>query len=165
MDAQTDLRRVIARVMTSAGWVTGTFTLPALRVLQDHLDHAVGYFKLVDVTLPGWHHAVPFFALHRGAVSFVVPSSEDALLVPPPPAGHAAESHAAVCLLPNATLQGQVRVLAHTRLSDHLATHPGFLAFHDCSVLTRGPDGAAEHHWPLVLVAANQMIGVTDAAH
>jgi hypothetical protein len=157
---KADQRAVRARVLTSSGWVRGTFHVPLMHGLVDFLDHAGPYLKLTDAILPGTGTAVQFFALRRAALVAAVPEVPETELYLPAIAMETVR-HRISCLLPAGAIEGELEVVAGTRVSDYLMHQLGFI------VLRRavGPEAGIAATTPasLLLVNAVAIVGVSES--
>ena len=153
-----------AFVYTSAGWIEGAFRVPPIHAFGDWLDHGGHFFKLVDVTLPGAGHPIPFFALHRDAVVFAAPKSA---LERPERSRYLMQntrSHRVTVLLTCGILEGTIDVLADVRVSDFLSSWPRFVPIHDAAIAFRDELVVApmEQPIPLVFVNGPRVIGFAE---
>jgi hypothetical protein len=154
---QPEQREIPARLLTRAGWLTGTLHVPKLQSLLDFLNHPTDFFKLTNASLPHGLQA-DFFALQRDSVSLVVPGVEESELRLNRPAGEH-ERHDICCLLDTGSLDATLGILKDIRVSDYLHSHSGFCVMRDCK--THGSEGQEA---PIVLVNTDQLVGVTEPA-
>ena len=149
-------RELLARLLTAAGWVRGTFHIPEKHSFLDYLNSQRQTFTLTKVTLPG-ARIEEFFAVHRSAIDLIIPESrEDELQLSPP--GNEYERHMVRCLFARGFVEGTLGVLKNTRVSDHLHNHRGFCVVRDCAT----PDGGTRTE-DIVLVNTDRLVGVAES--
>src|ERR671921_565300 len=77
------LRKVLAHLLTDAGWVQGSFFVPAGQSLMDFFSGGVQLLKLTRARFPGEKEVAPFIALRREAIHVVEPAAgEDHIEAP-----------------------------------------------------------------------------------
>ncbi len=150
------LRTVPLRLHSAQGWVRGRLHLPEAQGLLDHLNHSGPFLKLTEVQLDGGA-PLPFFALRASAVSLVLPEVDLPLSQDSSEPG---EPHRITCLLGPFTLEGQLDLLPHMRVSDVLMHQSRFFMLRETSL--HGPDGM-EHAARLVVNTA-ALWGVSERA-
>lgn len=152
-------RRVAARVLTPAGWLTGHFHVPEARPLVSFLNGTSDFFTLTHVRLPGQSADLEFLALQRSAALFVIPGDDPLVEAsdthPEPP-----RSAQISCLLESGMLTGTLRIPPNLRVSDQLIRQAGFLALRDCTIALDQPQGVEAAS--VVVVNAARVVGVAE---
>jgi hypothetical protein len=148
------LRTLPLRLHSSHGWLRGLLHLPEEHGLLDHLNHAGPFLKLTEVQINGGA-PLPFFALRSSAVDLVLLDPAEPLLDGSTEPG---EPHRITCLAGPFTIEGQLDLLPHTRVSDFLMHQNRFLLLREASL--QGPEGL-EHSAALV-VNTGSLMGVTE---
>ena len=149
-------RAIQARLLTQAGWITGTLHVPHLSSVLNFINNGGPFLKLTEVALPDGTRP-EFFALRRASVSLIVPAVEESELRLNKPAGEH-ERHQLCCLMEGGSLDGSLSVLKNVRVSDYLLHHSGFCVMRECKT----HDG--NQIVPLVLVNTDNVVGVTEPA-
>lgn len=148
-------RTVTAQVLTTAGWLSGTFHLAVHQGFSEYLAREVGYYPLTDVSW-GSGTTLPFFALHHTETLVVLPDPSAALLKVAPVAPQ--EKTRVTCLLPGAWLSGELEHLAHTRLSDSLERMSGYAVMENVELTARGVEPVRA---TLALVNSQRIVGLS----
>jgi|KBSSwiStaDraftv2_1062776.scaffolds.fasta_scaffold92853_3 hypothetical protein len=159
---QARYRSVSAEILLPAGWITGTFVVPENQSFIDFLAHSGAFLKLTDALVPGHQDVVPFFAIQRGAVQLIVPSSDDDRVVTPGSMGITAPWSIS-CLFERGAVHGSLDFLMNQRLSDFLKQQTGFLVIREARWTPIGDGDQAGRAWPLVLVNVPQLNGISEA--
>jgi hypothetical protein len=153
-------RAVRCRVLTQAGWISGTLHIPGHARLAEFLARDEPVLRLTSVTLPGQALVHEFFALERDAVIAIDAPGERPLADPHPVA---TTSHEVSWLLQGGVIQGTVDVPGELRLSDHVRRpHP--LVVRGCTVFLRNAAGGtdAEPGVEALVLRAAATIGVSE---
>ena len=148
-------RTIPARILTPAGWMTGTFHLSRLHSFLDYASQSASFFTLTRVTLPGQTDALPFLALRRSAARVILPSCDESQLMLAPPPGETDE-HKVRCMLEAGVLSGLLTLKRRVRVSDFLAHHVGFLMLRDCQL------GEARIAAPIAFVNSSAVVAIGD---
>lgn len=153
-------------VFTPSGFIRGILHLPPGKTLQSFLNSQDEILKLTEAVLPGSDQVHPFLALHRSAITLVVPQGT---LEAPKPAisGPQREQRLVTCLLSLGSMRGYLEVPESLRTSDFLLRNTGFIEFHQCYVGSTtyfDPSEATGEPLPLVIVNSRNMVGVTEEA-
>jgi hypothetical protein len=153
-------RSVDATIFTIAGPMRGAFLVPALRIFVEYLNYQQDFIKLKDVTLPGVEKTVPFFALQRDSVIFIIPSAVDAIV----PAGTREPRTASVsCAFPGGALSGSLHLPQGVRVSDFLLQKAYFFPMFDCTSYVRaGGQTKSTPDIRIALVNSRRMIGISE---
>lgn len=166
MDSPRPLQTAVpVIVFTPSGFIRGTLHLPAVKTLQSFLNSQDEILKLTEAVLPGSDQVHPFLALHKSAITLVVPQGA----VEAPKVGMAAprEQRLVTCLLTLGSMRGHLEVPESLRTSDFLLRNTGFIEFHQCYVGSTtyfDPSEATGAPLPLVIVNSRNMVGVTEEA-
>lgn len=148
-------RTIPARILTPAGWMTGTFHVSRLHSFLDYASQAASFFTLTHVTLPGQKDALPFLALRRSAARVILPSCDESQLMLSPPQGETDE-HKVRCMLEAGVLSGMLTLKRRVRVSDFLAHHVGYLMLRDCLL------GEARISAPVAFVSSSAVVAIAD---
>lgn len=153
-------------VFTPSGFIRGTLHLPNVKTLQSFLNSQDEILKLTEAVLPGSDQIHPFLALHKSAITLVVP--QGAFDQPKAAIGAAPrELRLVTCLLSLGSMRGHLEVPESLRTSDFLLRNTGFIEFHQCYVGSTSyfdPSEATGEPLPLVIVNSRNMVGVTEEA-
>jgi len=156
------LRDAKAAVLTTTGWIHGTFRIPTNRNIVDFVNQHLDYFKMVDVRLPGIEAPVPFFALQRQSVILLLPEEPEELLRIPTLGGDRVEREVS-CLFANGMASGSLFVPHHARVSDFLMQRQIFFHLRDCTLATREGDGHEERRSvPIIAINSTRIVGVSE---
>lgn len=154
-------RAITCRILTFAGWIEGTFHVPAKNGFLEFLARDETMYRLTDVALPGQDRRHPFFALHRSAVVGVAPPAGEPVEVTLPPGKRVV--HRVSWLLASGVVDGDVELLENVRVSDFVMHHTGFTPLRDATVLLKNAEGGWDAEpLPAFAVQANRAIGVSD---
>lgn len=153
-------REIPAEILSTAGWIRGNFMLPGMRIFSEYLNHPHDFFKLKSVVLPGLENQIPFFALHRDSVIFVVVKPDNGILAPTERKRPADVS----CAFVGGVISGTLNLPAGVRVSDFLHQKQNFFHLTDCTVFLRSPAGANEirRDIPVVIINTRRVIGVSE---
>ena len=155
--AQRDLA---ASMYTVAGWVSGSFMIPKLRIFTEFLNAPQEFFKLKGVHLPGLDKEIPFFVLQRASIIFIVPGDDEAL--DSPVAGKRMEREVS-CAFANGVVSGTLHLLKGVRVSDFVFSHAGLFVLRNCSIFIRGGATPEVRHNVLhAMVNSDRLIGVSE---
>ncbi|HUO85172.1 MAG TPA: hypothetical protein VM534_08670 [Thermoanaerobaculia bacterium] len=155
-------REIRSAIFTTAGWVSGTFVIPKMRMLVDYLNQPNDFYKLREVQLPGLTIGVPFFALQRRSVILIVPHEQDEALRMTTLGGEKVERSVS-CAFPAGLVSGTLFVREGIRVSDFLMQRNDFFYLQEATVHLRvsgQPD--LRRDAALVVVNGNQIIGVSE---
>lgn len=156
------VRSVTASVLTHAGWVSGTFSLPPIQGFLDFLNQAKSFLKLSDVTLPDGT-AASFLAVPRAAALAVVPDARDTNLQARGLSG-ATVAHKVLCLFGAGVLEGTLETASNLRVSDYLLQHSEFIAIRDAEIRFATAGDVPTAPIPFVAVNAGGLIGVSEVS-
>jgi len=151
--------KIVARLHTLAGWISGTFHMPMLHGFVDFLNQDHSFVKLTDARLPGGDDIMPFTAVRKSSILTVMPNAaEEDLQLAVPEA--ATETHQVSCLLDTGLVLGYLEMPEHTRVSDFLLRGPGFFPLRKCVVY----DDRTKRHKssPLAMVNADHVVAVSE---
>lgn len=148
-------RTIPARILTPAGWMTGTFHVSRLHSFLDYASQTASFFTLTHVTLPGQKDALPFLALRRSAARIILPSCDESQLMLAPPQGETDE-HKVRCMLDAGVLSGLLTLKKRVRVSDFLAHHVGYLLLRDCEL------GESHIPAPIAFVNSSAVVAIGD---
>lgn len=155
-------RETQAAILTTAGWVHGTFLIPTMRNLVDFVNQHAEYFKLVDVRLPGVAEPVPFFALQRQSVILIMPDESEETLRLTTLAGDRVERDVS-CTFVNGMASGALFVPPHARVSDFLMQRQVFFHLRDCSLVVREGSGeTVKENVAMLVVNGTRIVGVSE---
>lgn len=156
-----DRQAVRARVLTRFGWLTGSFHLPQRGLFAELLEHSSErFFRLTDVEGLGLPRPLPFFALAAHELQVVTPLSTDAAVL------HGGlmerDAHHVTCVLPDAVVEGTLRMIHRARFSDLLEHARGFLLLTDCQVRERDVPGKKAEPLPLAFIQVARLVGASE---
>jgi hypothetical protein len=161
---ETHQRTVPATCATAAGWLRGAFHVPRQQSFADFLTQSGSFLPLTDADLPP-HEVLPFFAVQRVGLRFIVPDPADAHVETAGAAG-LTSPWSVVCVFAEGVLEGYIDFLTNQRLSDHLRAAQGFILVrqarwepHDPG--DRPPEPAPP--WPAVFVQVSELVGIAEA--
>ena len=167
MDSPRPLQTAIpVIVFAPSGFIRGTLHLPSVKTLQSFLNSQDEILKLTEAVLPGSDQVHSFLALHKSAITLVVPQGP--IEMPKTGIGAAPlEQRLVTCLLTLGSMRGHLEVPETLRTSDFLLRNTGFIEFHQCYVGSTSyfdPSEATGAPLPLVIVNSRNMVGVTEEA-
>lgn len=149
---------VRAKVLTTSGWLEGTFHMGKLHAFSEYLGHHTWY-PMTDVVMEKVG-ALPFFALARSHTLLVA--------LPTAAVENAAGAgvieqrrHTATLLTNAAAIDGELALMSGVRLSDFIERTTGYLWVHNASVKVWA-EGEARAFTGL-LVNPQHLVGVTEA--
>lgn len=158
-------REVRADVLTSIGWVRGTFSLPHLQSLVDHLNSTGPFLKLTDVELPHRDGIAHFWALQRTSVVLIAPTSGDDGVETGGSEGITAPLWVS-CFCPAGSLEGRLDFTINLRLSDYLRQPVDFLVLRDAAwrpYRTYGDSTSAPRHFACAVLSTRSLIAIEEA--
>lgn len=158
-----DLLPVRAQVLTSLGWLQGTFNVPRNQSLMDFFSPGVQTLKCTRVRIPHRADPIPFVALRREAVHLIEPQIEEEMIETAGSMGRTTPRPVS-CLFPAGELRGQLEVLVNVRVSDYLRQQAHFLVVREAVFRPYGaPDGSAEvRRVRTVLVNGAAAVGIVE---
>lgn len=153
-------REVEARIFSTAGWITGRFMLPAIRIFTEYLNHPHDFLKLKDTTLPGLETQIPFFALQRNSIVFMLVAQTDGILTP----GERKRPADVSCAFNQGVISGTLNLPPGVRVSDFLIHKQHFFHLTDCTTFVRNSAGKSEviRDQPIGIVNTRRVIGVSE---
>lgn len=155
-------RKELARVLTPAGWLVGTFHVPEARPLRAFLDEARPFFTLTDVELAGKGTTLPYLSLARASALLVIPARGEELEEPDRSRANTVVRMVSV-LFEGGLLMGRLAVAEGVRVSDALLDAAGFLLLRQCTLgLDRPGEDASVEANPVVLLQASRVVGVSE---
>ena len=153
-------RSVDATIVTVGGPIRASFLVPAMRIFVEYLNHHQDFMKLKDVTLPGVEKVVPFFALQRDSVIFILPSGNEAVA---PPALREQRSVEVSCAIVGGAITGTLRLNQGVRVSDFLMQKAHFFPMFDCtSYIRTGGQSKVTPGIAMALVNSRRVIGIAE---
>ncbi len=157
------LRKVTANVLTSLGWLHGTFLVSAHQSLVDYLAPGVQVIKFTRVQLPPNGEVLPFVALRREAVVLIEPTLSDELIETPGSIGRTT-ARSVTCLLAMGQVRGELEVLVNVRVSDFLRQQSNLVVLRRCTFAPYGePDDSPKARGlGTVVVNLSAAIGVAE---
>ncbi|MEM7245282.1 MAG: hypothetical protein AAF533_08050 [Acidobacteriota bacterium] len=148
-------RPVTARLLTSVGWLEGTFHVPCNGGLQDLLNREADFIALTDVRTS--RGTTDFMSLRRDGIVLVLPSAGDEVLE------LATHHHVDVsCLTDFGRVNGELLMLRNLRVSDYFARAPSFLRLERCRVENDTPSGVQARDYAEVLLGTRHVQGVSE---
>lgn len=158
------LRKVVANILTEAGWVHGTFLVPAQQNLLDYFGGAGPLIKLTHVRWPGEVEQLPFIALRREVITLVDPTIEPDMVEAPGGIGRTTP-HRVRCFLAGGQLHATLAVLVNVRLSDFLRQQTGLVVLRDCLFVPAGEttDSKQSRRMPVAILNLRHVHGVGEA--
>lgn len=161
MEERPELRLVPVRVLTSAGWITGTLHVPRAMPLLDFLEDERRFVSLSGVKLPIGAE-LPFFALAKSAIVLLQPTPEELVEAVTRTSGRS-RLHQVSCLFEGGLVMGTLALPSDRRVSDELLASKGFVVLGHCTIGVDAPAKAPVMEAGLhVLVHAPRLIGVTE---
>jgi hypothetical protein len=158
-------RQIPCHVLTRAGWISGSFHLPAKNVLVDFLNRPGEFVNMTEVAIQGRVTSLPFLALHRESMMLIVPPAGETNLQISQ-MGQALEEKPLTCLLESGVLSGRIRVHPGLRVSDFFHKLQGFVLVSSCRLLLRGGEEEAAPlvKEPHLIVNTDWVLGVADGS-
>ena len=165
MSYRPEQRSIPVRILTSAGWLTGSLHLPAKSRLVEQLNRPTVFFRLTNVTLHGRNVQLPFLALHRHDMILVLPPATETDLHYVPET-EPLSPHEVTCLLELGMVTGTIHTLRGVRTSDFVLNKQGFILVERATLRMGGLGGQAESidREEKVIVNASCVLGVAEAA-
>ena len=157
------LRKVTANVLTSLGWMHGTFNLPPHQSLVDFLAPGVPVLKFTRVQLPLTTDVIPFVGLRRETVVLIEPTLGDDLVETPGSAGRTTPRDV-ICLLTAGQVRGTLEVLVNVRVSDFLRQQASLIVLRRCIYAPYGEsdDSPKARRMGTVVVNLSSAVGVAE---
>ncbi|MBI4818972.1 MAG: hypothetical protein HY791_22060 [Deltaproteobacteria bacterium] len=158
-----DQREVVTTLLSRSGWVRGTLHVPADATLSEFLESGHEFLPLTKVRIESTEDELPFFALHRSAVLFVMADPDEASKShKESPA--VKEDHELVFLLDVGTIRGKLGVPPQLRLSDFLANPRHYLLVRDVRLKVRDPwtQVVTAHMQPFVFLSVDAIVGISE---
>jgi hypothetical protein len=157
-------RTINARVLTNAGWLSGSFVIPQTALFLEYFKRPADFDILTNVSSEDIIEPTPFFMLNRTYVTLLVVDGSEGNIFQT----YSSETMVTkeiFCLLPVGILQGTIRILRNTRVSDFFFTRQGFIAVTDCLLRTsvRRQEEDHEERIPLILLNTQHVLGVSDS--
>jgi hypothetical protein len=136
----------------------GRVELLRVQGLREYLDSSPGIIKLQSVQLMTRGVSVPFFAIQKSAITFIVPLQHDDHLE----ATTYAETrrHLVTCWLPSGVIDGHLELPIGVRLSDYLSNHQEFVTLTNCTM--RALSGEVVERYAVLLVNAHSLVGISE---
>jgi len=161
--ADPPLRKVTANVLTSLGWLHGTFLVPLHQSLVDFLAPGLQAIKFTRVQLPLTAEVIPFVALRRESVVFIEPTLTDELIETPGSIGRTTPRDV-TCLLADGQVRGTLEVLVNVRVSDFLRQQSNLLVLRRCVFVPYGEplDSQKARRLGTVIVNLSAVVGVAE---
>jgi hypothetical protein len=154
-------RDVAADLYTTAGWVEGSFMLPAMRTLSDFANQEHDFFKLKDVRLPGLETLIPFFTLQRRSVILIVPKLVEESIHAK--IGKEKARKDVSCAFSSGVVSGSLTVMGGVRVSDFMLHRSPFFYLEDCTLFLRTPTGPeVRRNQPMIVINRWEIIGVSE---
>ena len=151
-------RTVQARVLSSAGWLDGTFHLMSMQHLADYLSHHA-FYPLTNVASPELGQ-LGFFALARAETYLVIAPKLEA--VTSALQTGALERHHATFVFPGGTVEGQLDLLQGLRLLDYADRTTGFVSVSNARVWIRNSRRTSAEKVDRLLLNPARLVGVTE---
>lgn len=158
-------RSVPCRILTRAGWITGSFHVPEKGRFVEFLNRPTEFVRLTSVTMKGRFDELPFMALQRSSMVLVLPPEDERNLQWHPDVEKYV-THDVACLLDLGLVTGKMKILRGARVSDVFA-HKSDFALLEPARIRVGPPGAqqlGEQDAPLCIINADCVIGVSDVS-
>jgi hypothetical protein len=163
MTYRPEQRSVHCQVMTTTGWLQGTFHVPKNAIFLDQLNLQRTFFRITDVSFPGKEYQMSFFALRRQSVTLIVPPlyAKDVVRVE----GEDLRVNRVTCIFEGGVITGNLWMKPNLRVSDFFAKQTGYFVLHRTRLLLGDfrDDFFVEEEHPVAVVNANGIIGVTEA--
>lgn len=162
MAYQPDQRKISSQVLTSAGWLKGTFHILRSAKFVDQLNVANEFFRMTDVSFIGKEQAIPFFALQRDAVTLVVPPSNERDLILE--GVEELVPHSVFMLFNSGYVQGRLMIRKGVRVSDYLVKQRAFVLLRRCTLYLGSLEDEffVEEQHPSIVVNASKIVGVSE---
>ena len=154
-------RDAVADLLTTAGWVTGAFMIPAMRSINDWTNQQHDFFKLKDVKLPGMQATIPFFVLQRRSVVLVIPHAAEQSVKTALAAEK--EDKDVSCAFHGGVVSGTLTVPKGLRVSDVALQRDPFFPIAHCTLYLRtGPIPEIRRDIGMILVNRAAILGVSE---
>ena len=163
MSYRPEQRSIPVRILTSAGWLSGTLHIPARSRLVEQLNRATMFFRLTEVTIHGRNVGLPYLSLQRSEMILILPPASETDLQFVPETEPLAP-HELNCLLEFGMVSGTIQTLKGVRVSDFFLNRQGFVLLENATLRMGGMGGKPEtvDHEPRVIVNALRVLGVSD---
>ncbi|MBX3248035.1 MAG: hypothetical protein KF901_12715 [Myxococcales bacterium] len=154
-------RRVLVRLLTRAGWITGKLHVPVAQPLLDYLEEPRTFVSLSDVKLPAGEE-LSFLAVAMSGIVLVQPMADE-LVEAVSRSTSRTVLHQVSCLFEGGMVLGTLALSADRRVSDELLAAKGFVVVGHCTIGIDAPGkGPAVEAGIHVLVHAPALLGVTE---
>jgi hypothetical protein len=152
MAYQPDQRKITSQVLTTAGWLKGTFHVLRSAKFVEQLNVTNEFFRLTDVSFIGREQIIEFFAVQRAAVTLIVPPSTERDLIIE--GIEELVPHHVFMLFDQGYVEGRMMIRKGVRISDFLVRQSGSLR-----------DGFfVEEQHPSIVVNASKIVGVSETS-
>jgi hypothetical protein len=154
-------RDVGADLYTTAGWISGSFMVPAMRSITDFANQQHDFFKLKNVKLPGLPNVVPFFILQRRSVVLVIPHAAEQSVKATITAEK--DTKDVSCAFHGGVVSGTLTVAKGLRVSDVVLQRDPFFYLTSCNLYLR-TSSTPEIRKDLDMVVINrwEIVGVSE---
>lgn len=155
-------RAIPLRLLTDAGWVSGTLRIPAKSRLVEFLEHAHELVSLTDVKVESKADRLPFMAVRRSSVLLIIAGELEST---EPTQYRPLADHDIECMFPYGWVSGRISSPRDLRLSDQLSMRPSFfVVVHGAHVRMRDPWSSEriDIREPVVLLNTREIVGVTE---
>jgi hypothetical protein len=158
-----ELRTCTASILTTLGWLQGTFHIPKLQSMLDFLAPGVNIIKCSRVRVPGESKTLAFVGLQRDAVHLIEPTQADEHVESPGAVGRTT-TRSVACLLPAGVLRGDLEVLVNVRVSDFLRQQQGMFVLRNAVLLPYGAEtgASAARRFRTVILNPAAAVGVSE---
>jgi hypothetical protein len=118
-------RTVAAKILTTRGWLAGTFVIPRLQQLHEFLNHSAVFTRFTDVHIDGTAPRRVDLAIRNTSIALVLPNEE-------PPAEYTVptQSHDVLILFEEGELRARIEVLEHANAFEFIVHQNGFITVH-----------------------------------
>ncbi len=164
MAYQPDQRKITSQVLTTAGWLTGTFHVLRSAKFVEQLNVTNEFFRMTDVSFIGRDQVIEFFAVQRGSVTLIVPPTNERDLIIE--GIEELVPHQVFMMFDQGYVEGRMMIRKGVRISDFLVRQSGFILLRRCTLyLGSLRDGFfVEEQHPSIIVNASMIVGVSETS-
>ncbi len=162
MSYSPDQRTIVSQILTTAGWVDGTFHILRHAKFVAQLNKEDEFLKITDVSFVGKKQKMPFFALQKDAAVLIVPPPTESDLILD--TTEEKEAKHVFCVFEGGVISGTLMIRKGVRISDFLIKQKGFVLLKRCNLRLGDlhEEFFVDEDHPSIIVNSSKILGVTE---